>query len=378
MKLSKRGKSILLYTCTVFSSVILAVLIAEVYFRVTDPAILLSPAYDYNDEIGIIPLPDVRMRHSLRGYEPLFYTTNLMRYRGELIPFDEPSKKVVVLGDSHSFGVGVNDAETYTYVLDRILSDFRVVNLAAPGWGLSHQINRFVTMGHRYRPSIVILQFSANDPNDNLREPTVEWNASENRFVLRRLEPNEFTRVKLLVTRFRVVFDFLSGHSVLYNKVKHPAYEFFRNLTRGAEASDEKAPMIVEKPHYTREGESYYIELLNQFIDYLRQSDVDVVMLAVQGSLEMFPEIKREILRLDGEGKLTYLDTNQWFSLEFYNRHDLGPGWTHMWGHLSHKWIALKLAEWIDGVHAQGDVDWYEMVRQADLASWCQEHACAD
>ena len=49
-----------------------------------------------------------------------------------------------------------------------------------------------------------------------------------------------------------------------------------------------------------------------------------------------------------------------------------------MWGHLSHKWIALKLAEWIDGVHAQGDVDWYEMVRQADLASWCQEHACAD
>ena len=217
MKLSKRGKSILLYTCTVFSSVILAVLIAEVYFRVTDPAILLSPAYDYNDEIGIIPLPDVRMRHSLRGYEPLFYTTNLMRYRGELIPFDEPSKKVVVLGDSHSFGVGVNDAETYTYVLDRILSDFRVVNLAAPGWGLSHQINRFVTMGHRYRPSIVILQFSANDPNDNLREPTVEWNASENRFVLRRLEPNEFTRVKLLVTRFRVVFDFLSGHSMLYN-----------------------------------------------------------------------------------------------------------------------------------------------------------------
>ena len=86
MKLSKRGKSILLSTCIVFSSAILALLIAEVYFRVTDPAILLSPAYDYIDEIGIIPRPNVRMRHSMRGYQPFVYTTNQMRYRGELLP----------------------------------------------------------------------------------------------------------------------------------------------------------------------------------------------------------------------------------------------------------------------------------------------------
>ena len=378
MKLSRRGKSILVSTSIVFSSAILALLIAEVYFRVTDPAILLSPAYDYIDEIGIIPRPNVRMRHSMRGYQPFVYTTNQMRYRGELLPFDEPSKKVVVLGDSHSFGVGVNDGQTYAYVLDRILGDFRVVNLAAPGWGLSHQINRFVTLGHRYQPSIVILQFNANDPNDNLREPTVEWNERENRFVLRRLEPNDLTRVKSLMTKFHVLFDFLSGHSELYAKVKHPAYAFFRNLTRDGEASEEESPMIMEQPHDTLEGESYYIELLNQFVDYLGQSDVDVVMLSVQGRLELFPEIKREILRLDGEGKLTYLDTNLWFSQQFHSRYDLGPGFTHYWGRLSHRWIALKLAEWINRVHAGEEVDWYEMVRQADLASWCQEHACAD
>ena len=53
----KVWKSILLRAGIVGCCGVVALLLGEVYFRFTAPTPLLSPAYDYNDEIGIIPLP---------------------------------------------------------------------------------------------------------------------------------------------------------------------------------------------------------------------------------------------------------------------------------------------------------------------------------
>lgn len=51
-----------------------------------------------------------------------------------------PARTVVLVGDSFVFGLGVDDRDTFAWLLAQRLPDHRIVNLGVPGWGTDQEL----------------------------------------------------------------------------------------------------------------------------------------------------------------------------------------------------------------------------------------------
>src|SRR3989344_4140928 len=102
------------------------------------------------------------------------YTTNSHGFRGKEISIEKPENtvRVLVVGDSISFGHGVNDNETYPYFLEQSLNEylageeeapaFEVINTSVPG-NSPFQEYHDMKRGLAYDPDIIVLQITLND-----------------------------------------------------------------------------------------------------------------------------------------------------------------------------------------------------------------------
>ena len=89
-------------------------------------------------------------------------------------PYEKPSntKRILVLGDSFTWGYGVGDQDIFTEDLERRLAeadgDWEVINAGVSGWGTDQEYLFLKTEGLKYSPDIVILAFYLrNDPINN-------------------------------------------------------------------------------------------------------------------------------------------------------------------------------------------------------------------
>lgn len=73
-------------------------------------------------------------------------------------------KRVLVLGDSTAWGWGVDDAQTWTRLVERELgSAVELVNLAVPGYGTDQELWVLEREAPRHQPDLVLLGFVHND-----------------------------------------------------------------------------------------------------------------------------------------------------------------------------------------------------------------------
>lgn len=79
------------------------------------------------------------------------------------IPPGASAQKIVVLGDSRSFGNGVEPEQTYAERLDTLLPNYDVVNLAVPGWSSAQGLLKLDSALAQFSPEIVIFAFGFND-----------------------------------------------------------------------------------------------------------------------------------------------------------------------------------------------------------------------
>lgn len=91
--------------------------------------------------------------------------------RDREIPYRKPAGvyRILVLGDSQTFGYGVRAEETYAKVLEQRLRSRRVetINTGVPGSGTAHQLHFLETEGWKYAPDAVVLGFFFNDILEN-------------------------------------------------------------------------------------------------------------------------------------------------------------------------------------------------------------------
>jgi lysophospholipase L1-like esterase len=117
-----------------------------------------------------------QLKANYRGFEPsmeypgrlVTITTSSDRFRGGS-ELDPSKQKILVLGDSYTFGVYVNDDETYPAILNKLVGKvsgrYQVINAGyTDGWETDQQ---FVWLRHNIKalqPTIVVLGiFLAND-----------------------------------------------------------------------------------------------------------------------------------------------------------------------------------------------------------------------
>jgi lysophospholipase L1-like esterase len=94
--------------------------------------------------------------------------------------------RILVIGDSVTYGAIVGQADTYTAILERKLRangvNAEVINISYGGWGTDQELEALTREGVAYKPNLVILQFCTNDPTD------VEYFAANDE-AMRRMKP---------------------------------------------------------------------------------------------------------------------------------------------------------------------------------------------
>jgi lysophospholipase L1-like esterase len=80
--------------------------------------------------------------------------------------------RILALGDSNTFGAIVPGARVYTRLLEERLRaegySAEILNMAYGGWSTDQELEAFRNEGRRYQPDIVLVQFTSNDPGENL------------------------------------------------------------------------------------------------------------------------------------------------------------------------------------------------------------------
>lgn len=72
-------------------------------------------------------------------------------------------RRIVVLGDSFTFGEEVSDDETYAHYLETALPNTEVLNLGVQGYGHDQMLLYLKEEGVKYRPDLVIVGFASLD-----------------------------------------------------------------------------------------------------------------------------------------------------------------------------------------------------------------------
>jgi hypothetical protein len=103
------------------------------------------------------------------------YTHNSKGLRDEEYPYQKPegTYRILVLGDSFTYGDGVQRSEAFPEMLESLLKEhgsFEVINTGVTGYGLTQETLYYETEGYKYEPDLVMLVFYHNDLTDLVKE----------------------------------------------------------------------------------------------------------------------------------------------------------------------------------------------------------------
>jgi len=76
--------------------------------------------------------------------------------------------RMLILGDSFTFGEEVSDHETFPYYLQELLPDAQVINFGVHGYGHDQMLLYLRQEGVKYRPDVVVLGYASCDDERNL------------------------------------------------------------------------------------------------------------------------------------------------------------------------------------------------------------------
>ena len=122
----------------------------------------------YDPYKGWIPKPNLR---DVKAYNDKILNTNSKGLRGKKdFPYAKNRERlrILILGDSFTFGDEVSDNETYAHYLQEMLPDTEVINMGVHGYGHDQMLILFKEEGIKYQPDIVILGFLPLDMSRNL------------------------------------------------------------------------------------------------------------------------------------------------------------------------------------------------------------------
>lgn len=186
-------------------SIVVGTLVAETALRVvygTPP--WREPQVQFRDRsygYGLEPL----QRGTFTLGSPVSTNSHGFRDREWTRSREAGTVRVMVLGDSMTFGVGVTADEAYPRLLDARLNEtggrVETLNLGVPGWTTARQAAFFAAEGLSHAPSIVVIGFFINDftfppPSRTLSgyTPVAGWPSAPNIALLKRSALFRFTR----------------------------------------------------------------------------------------------------------------------------------------------------------------------------------------
>jgi len=131
---------------------------------------------------------------------PTIIRINSYGFRDYEYSLEKPANtyRIIALGDSHTFGAGVNLTDSYPKILEQLLNErndsrkYEVLNFGIPGANLVEKIELLKEKGVSFNPDLVILQWNADD-----RVNRTEWEEFIDSYIERYLTEHNLSKEML-------------------------------------------------------------------------------------------------------------------------------------------------------------------------------------
>lgn len=159
------------------------------------------------------------------GTEKIEYRINSKGLRDGEINYEKPAGtfRIVVIGDSNTFGYGVPIEKHFTSLLEGYFKDVEVINMGVNAYGVDQELIFLRLEGFRYKPDLVLAYVPHYEDHRHMH--TYRFGSKKPRFIL--------TEGKLVLTNYPVEDSF--AHTSALRKthwwfIKHSkAYTTLRN-----------------------------------------------------------------------------------------------------------------------------------------------------
>jgi hypothetical protein len=251
--------------------------------------------FAFNPELGEIPVPYQKGIRHFPGVYTFAYNNNSLGMRGsrEYQEKKETEYRILMLGDSFTYGFGVNDDQTFAALVEKDLRADRlsveVLNAGCPGKGTDYALKCFQTVGRKFHPDLTVLGFFCNDFQDNARG---EYYNIGRRGELQ-VKPVNCNRgaVKTLLAHLPG-YNWLISWSQAANLVKQAGVEALIN--RGRQSGPDAANGLVVS--YDR-GASGYATAANKLLTRIYVEQLNAAVKRAGGELMMcYIPISQEVL----------------------------------------------------------------------------------
>lgn len=258
------------------------------------------------------------------------------------IPKPKGVTRVLVLGDSFTFGVGVENDETFCHFAEEWLRQkapgrrWEVVNAGCPGWGTENMLGFWRHRGEMLEPDVVVMAFFRNDLIDNRREMVYRVRAGQ----VQEAPASEISTVKKWVN-WIPGYGFLSAHSHFVNLLRRGISAWlFSPITHAARQKEEASatlttgtlqqsePRLLPNPiaggpdlrRFVVSELHIFMALLDAMVTEIREQGALPILLLLPGLDESVPGIwerdlpvqYREVARLgrawESEGRLVLVN----------------------------------------------------------------------
>lgn len=161
------------------SAILVVLIMLEIGFRLFVPdEFTTALVHVWDKDLALRQVPGLR-GHKRTAEFATEIAINSRGLRDKDYPYAKPqgSRRILCLGDSFTFGYGVEADQTFADVLERALNTdgeddgtWEVINAGVPGTGTAHQLAYFSLEGYKYDPDFVLLSFCGkNDFSDNVK-----------------------------------------------------------------------------------------------------------------------------------------------------------------------------------------------------------------
>jgi hypothetical protein len=235
---------------------LVALAVAEVAVRLISPQEVGPVRFACHPELGEIPVPGQQGERRLSAVFTFRYSNNSLGWRGrrEYREAKQTDYRVLFLGDSFTYGLGVNDDQTFAALVEKALRtdhlSVEVMNAGCPGKGTDYELKSFQTVGRKFHPDLTVLGFFCNDFQDN--ERSEYYNISRKGEL--QVKPLDCSRstIKNVLARLPA-YNWLISWSQAANLVKQAGVQMMVNRVRKADPEAAKGLVVT----YNRSASGY-------------------------------------------------------------------------------------------------------------------------
>ncbi len=240
-------------------SISIGLLIGEFIVRMFFPQITSPVQFFYDEKLGgMVPVPNqkgFKNHPDIYHYE---YQNNEigMRDTRQLADYKHIPYKILCLGDSFTYGWGVNDNETFSNVLEKKINQdlIAVLNAGSSGAGTDYALKFFRVRGKELSPKIVIYFYFENDREDNLenRYFTIKNDSIISNNVNEFASINAVQKNKLANSK---LYNWFSSNSHLFSMIRFQVGLFWIKKVK-KENETKNTSVLEQKPTKNSEKET--------------------------------------------------------------------------------------------------------------------------